>query len=107
MKCLSGKASSLPCLIDGDRKIESDRDKANLLNRTFAGKFSDPGVDVIPSVPNYDIDHLSVFEVSEERVCSILLGTNRNKACGPDGVSARIIHECAHELDDIVSLVIN
>ena len=98
LKCLKGKCASLPCLIDGDRRVESDREKADLLNRTFAAKFSDPGVTVLPPAPNYAVCSLSSFEVTEDQVRSILLETNRNKACGPDGVSARIVHECAREL---------
>ena len=52
----------------------------------------------LPQAQDYDIGSLSSFEVSEDLVCSILLQTNKNKACGPDAISARIIHECAHEL---------
>ena len=88
----------MPCLLDGDRRVESDREKAELLNRTFAEKFSHPGVTVLPPAPNYTIDSLSSFEVTEDLVRSVLLQTNRNKACGPDGVSTRIVHECAREL---------
>ena len=98
LKCLKGKNSSIPCLIDGGRKVESDRAKADLLNRTFASKFSDPRVNIIPPAPDYAIDSLSCFDVSEDLVLSILLLTSRNKACGPDNVSARVVHECAHEL---------
>ena len=45
----------MPCLIDGDRRVESDREKADLLNRTFAAKFSDSGVTVLPPAPNYAV----------------------------------------------------
>ena len=79
--------------------MEGDREKAELLNRTFASKFSDPNINMMPTAPDYGIDnYLSTYHVSEDLVRSILLQTNRNQACGPGDVSARIIHECAHEL---------
>ena len=84
--------------MDGDQKIESDRAKAKLLNRTFAGKFANPNVAALPPVHEHGIDNLFSFHLSEGIVLSALLSTNRHKACGPDDVSARIIHECANEL---------
>ena len=35
-------------LDDGDRKVTDDREKAEVLNRTFGSKFSDPSVTEFP-----------------------------------------------------------
>ena len=85
-------------LIDGERKIVDDRNKAELLNRAFADKFSDPTVTVLPQAPDYAVDPLCHFSVTEDAVRAILCGIGRHKACGPDNVSARIVSECADEL---------
>ena len=98
LKCLRGKNLSIPSLVDGNNRIENDSAKAELLNRTFAAKFSDPNVRALPLAPEYNVENLSSFEIVEETIRSTLLSTNRHKACGPDDVSARIIHECAEEL---------
>ena len=60
LKCLKGKCSGIATLLDGDRKIECDREKAELLNRTFADKFSDPAVNMVPTSPDYICDRQSV-----------------------------------------------
>ena len=98
IKCVKGKHSEMSYLVDGARKITDDRDKAELLNSTFAAKFTDPTVSVLPPAPEYSLDPLRSFHVSEETVREILSSVNRYKACGPDNISARVISECAIEL---------
>ena len=66
--------------------------------RVIPGYTGHTGTKLRQTAPNYAVCSLSSFEVTEDQVRSILLETNRNKACGPDGVSARIVHECAREL---------
>ena len=75
-----------------------DVGKANLLNCTFASKFSDPAVAAFPNVPFSVENRLSEFGVSEEAVRRLLRELSVSKACGPDGLSARILRECADEL---------
>ena len=72
VKCMKGRNGQLSHLLDGDGKITDDREKADLLNRTFASKFSDPAVTELPSAPEYDLDPLRCFHVSENAVCGIL-----------------------------------
>ena len=98
LKCTKGKHSEMSYIVDGDRKVVDDREKAQVLNRVFASKFCDPAVTVLPSAPEYSLDPLRSFHVSEELVRGILCSVDRHKACGPDNVSARIISECAVEL---------
>ena len=73
-------------------------EKAELLNRTFASKFSDPTVTEFPPAPTYQLDPLRSFHVSEGTVRQILSNLSPHKACGPDNISARVIRECGVEL---------
>ena len=54
-------------------------------------------MDHYPEAPCYDIDQLSEFDVSGDRILGILHSLNVHKACGPDGLSGRILKECAVE----------
>ena len=98
LKCLKGKKCAMTFLMDGNRKITSDLEKASLLNRTFAAKFTDPHVATYPPITDYSIDRLTSFDVHPDTVKAILESLNRHKACGPDNISARVIRECADEL---------
>ena len=79
-------------------QVADDVGKANLLNRTFASKFSSPTATHIPPSAFTTNDTMSGFTVSEECVRSLLQQLVVSKACGPDGLSARILRECADEL---------
>ena len=72
--------------------------KANALNKVFAAKFTDGTVTVFPDCPSYDLSPLTNFECSVDLVRAILDSIPVNKACGPDGISARIIRECSNAL---------
>ena len=61
-------------------------------------KFSDPQVDILPAPPTLNLPQLNQFNVPQGKVESLLLTLDRHKACGPDGLSARILRECAREL---------
>ena len=45
LKCVKGAKRQLPVLCDGDREVSGDVERANLLNRTFAEKFTCPEVE--------------------------------------------------------------
>ena len=98
LKCVRGKTGQIPVLMDGQREVTGDVERANLLNRTFASKFSNPEVTKFPETLIYDLPTLNRLFVSEDRVRSILNELNVHKACGPDNVSARVIWECRAEL---------
>ena len=105
LKTLKGKYSAIPHLFDGDRKVTTDTDKAELLNRAFGRKFSKPRVSLPPTPPDYPLDVLSEFAISEETVRNILLSISPYKACGPDGISARVIRECYEQLAVPVTII--
>ena len=92
----SGRA--VPVLkIDG-RDVTDDCERAESFNSVFSSKFTDPSVDGLPEVTSYDIDSLSEFCVTRDTVLGLLMTQNVHKACGPDGLSARILKECAEEI---------
>ena len=103
LKCFNRKGSVSPVLRDGTRLVTEDSSRASLLNDAFASKFCDPTVTVYPHAPDYDIPAFNNVRVSQDKVHLILKSINASKACGPDNLSARIIHECAGELSVPVS----
>jgi hypothetical protein len=62
-----------------------------------------PPVDV-PPVSAHQLDHI---EVSEQEVIDQLCNLNINKACGPDGISSRILKELAVSLGCPLALIFN
>ena len=98
LKCFNRKGSVSPVLHDGAQLVTDDSSRASLLNETFASKFCDPSVTVYPRAPDYHVPAFSNVCVSQNKIHLILQSINASKACGPDNLSARIIHECAGEL---------
>ena len=84
--------------MDGHEEVVDDVERANQLNRTFTAKFTDPGIDELPDGPVYDLPPLTALHCDVDTVRTILRDVTANKACGPDGISARVVHECAEEL---------
>ena len=79
-------------------EINDDVQKANLLNRAFAAEFADPDVPFIPDVPFTTDIVITNFHVWKDVVRRVLQELVVSKACGPDGLSARILRECASQL---------
>ena len=98
LKCFSKKGTLHPVLRDGQVLVSDDVGRASLLNKVFAEKFSDHCVTAYPSASEYHLSALNHIDVSADQVNSILKSVRVTKACGPDGISARIVHECASEL---------
>ena len=71
--------------------------RANCFNECFTNKFSAPFTDVLPDAPVLNAPGLSSFYVPPGRVAQLLRELSPHKACGPDGLSARILRECAEE----------
>ena len=87
--------------------VTDDQGRAEPLNDVFAAKITQPNVAVLPRAPDYDVDTLSRFYVSEEAVRNSLKSVPVNNACGPDDITARIIIECADELVIPVAKICN
>ena len=105
LKCVRGGKGQLPTLTDNTGDISGDVERADLLNRTFADKFSDPTVAFLPQAPNFDLPELVDFEVSASSISSILNNLNVHKASGPDNISARVIKECAVPLVAPIAII--
>ena len=97
LKCFK-QTKGMSVLVSGGVDVTDDVGKANLLNRTFAAKFADPDAPFVPNVPFSTDANLTDFYVSEDTVRRLLQDLVVSKACGPDGLSARILRECANEL---------
>ena len=57
----------------------------------------EPTAEALPIYPSYDIDNLNHFHANLDAIHRTLLALNVHKACGPDGLSARILFECVDE----------
>ena len=53
---------------------------------------------MFPDCPSYDLSPLTDFECSLDLVKTILESIPVNKACGSDGIGARIVRECSDAL---------
>ena len=60
--------------------------------------FSPRNMTTYPSATQYHLPAMNHITVSPDRVCDLLKSIPVTKACGPDGISARIVNECACEL---------
>ena len=105
LKCIKGGKGQLPTLLDNAVEVSGDVERANLLNRTFAAKFSDPAIDCLPAAFDFDLPELLTSDVSASSVSSIIGSLNIHKATGPDDVSARVIRECADQLVSPLTII--
>ena len=60
--------------------------------------FYNLAVHTFPDPSLFDASGLSRFTVSRHRVAQLLRDLRKHKACGPGGLSARVLRECADEL---------
>ena len=75
------------------------------VNACFSRKFGDPTVHALPDAPPFNAPGLSRFTVSRDRIAQLLRDLYVHKACGPDGLSARVMRECADELSVSIHLI--
>ena len=98
IKSLKSRSHVSPVLECDGRVYKGDEERANCFNMCFARKYCDPRVDVLPAPPVLNSPGLSQFTVPRGRISLLLRELNAHKACGADGLSARIIKECADVL---------
>ena len=98
VKSLKSCATMSPVLEWKGRVVADVLERANVFNSCFSNKFSDPHRGPLPEAPVLNAPGLASFEVPPGRVAQLLRDLNPHKACGPDGISARIMRECAEEL---------
>ncbi len=85
----------------------TSKEKAEILNRQFESDFTNE--DPLPKVKdviNHTYPSLPNFEVTPG-VAKLLNDLQRNKACGPDGVPAKILKITTNEIAPGLTLVFN
>ena len=93
------RSFSLPTLLHEGQEFVTSRSKAATLNRVFANKATVGVEDSTPPVLARETDaELSTVSIRCSDVCRLLQTLSPNKATGPDGISARVLRECATEL---------
>ena len=98
VKCVKSSKAVPTVLTYGGAVATTDAERANLLNCAFAAKFSPPYTGLLPECPAYNLTNVTEFSVTHNAVLRMLESVQANKACGPDGISGRIVRECASEL---------
>ena len=110
---LKSKAKRLPEVVTYRSKAKSAKDpleKASLFNEFFASVFSTNLSDPSSMVLQGDVvnpDLLMEVSTSNNAVKDILSKLDVNKATGVDGITARILKECAVELSHPLTLLFN
>ena len=98
------KGRSIPTLVHEGVELSTSRAKAELLSRVFALKatIDDRGREppTLPRVTHHDLHRID-FENCE--VHRLLEGLKARKVTGPDGISARVLRDCANELTPSLS----
>ena len=98
VKSLKSSSRASPALEYNGTVIRGDVERADCFNKCFVKTFSDPRVDDYPEATDLGAPGVAAFDVPPGRVAQLLRGLSSYKACGPDGLSARILRECAGEL---------
>ena len=90
--------TTVPTLVEGPLMIHDAKDKAELLNEFFCSQSClDESLSFFPAVLDYIPTSriLSNVATSEWEINTLLRSVNTNKACGPDGISNKLIKICA------------
>lgn len=94
-------SKGIPDLLDNDNPVSDAAGKADLFNNFFSEQCSlPPGSDADP-LPEFQAATESVLDdiqTTPDEVRKILKSLNVGKAVGPDGISNRILRECADSL---------
>ena len=107
IRSLKSNSQTSPVLEWNGETLKGDVERANCLNVCFAQKFCSPSVNVLPDAPVLNAPGLDQFTVPRGRIELLLREINANKACGPDGLSARILKECAEVLSVPLEIICN
>ena len=101
---------TLPPMLDERNEIcENSLDKANLLNDFFANQSrTTVSEHVVPHcLVNREVPSLSDITVNEDEVFDVLKTLKVNKACGPDGISNKLLKMAAIFLKEPLTKLFN
>lgn len=103
------KSVSMFCPITQTRKgAVFPRDIASMFNRYFHSCYTQPSGVYIPERREpQDPSVISSIELDEDEVIKVLLALNPAKAHGNDGISTRILKECASVLSSSLCKLYN
>ena len=102
--------SSLPdTLVYNDKQFTSSEGKADAFNRFFASTFHplDPYSDSSSPPPDHSQNILESITVSTSDVNCLISSLPADKASGPDGISVRLLKECADEISPSLTALFN
>ena len=102
--------TTVPTLVEGPVMICDAKDKAELLNEFFCSQSRlDESSSFVPAVVDYIPTSriLSNVVTAEREVNALLSSVNINKACGPDGISNKMIKICADEITKVFTDLVN
>ena len=114
VKSRTKKQNTPGCIIYKGSRALTPEEKANVFNQFFCSVFNDR-TDNLSSTPGRGRDYSTVFPayLIHDLICTpievakVLKSLNVNKACGPDGVSPRLLNECHMELAPILARLFN
>ena len=98
----------IPLVVDSDgREWATSSEKAEAFARFFSKKCSVAGPDLVeadlPDPAPSEAPPLRTIRFRPQAVRRLLARLDVSKATGPDGISARVLKECAHELAEPLS----
>ena len=95
------KKEQIPTLIDGNKHLCSNIEKANVLNDYFVSNSKLPThqqTEPLPELNRLCDEMLNEIHTNHNEVEKILRSLNSNKATGPDGIPNKILKDCAKSL---------
>ena len=101
---------TIPPLVEGPRTIFDTKEKAELFNEYFASQSSlDDSMAELPSEIEYFQSSriLSHVTTTESEIRDLFRCLDASEACGPDGISNKIIKICAHGFSRAFTKLVN
>ena len=91
-------STCIPALKSNDKFVESDADKANILNDTFLSRGSTADSQKYPVFPTRRSKLFSDCSFDQKAVENCLIALDISKSTGPDGVQNIVLKNCASSL---------
>lgn len=98
---------TVPPLHTENRLYSSGKEKACILNKTFAEKASNQAHSNFPSLSPRTHCHLDDVYFDNNAVYEALKRLDSSKACGPDGIQCLVLKKCASSLSLPLSIMFN
>ena len=82
-----------------------DLDKANILNNYFSTVFTKEDTSNLPSMEDSTYSTIDSLNLTVDGVSNLLHNLEVHKACGPDGISPRLLKETASNIAPMLTLI--